>query len=431
MYDVICIGGGLNYSAAIVLAKNGLKVALIEKDLNHLGGVCLNEGCIPSKNLLHRTKALFETKEECFEGDKKINLAKLQEIINNSISKSRNGVKSQIVASGVELIEGEAKVIDENKVKVNDKILKAKYIIIGTGSSPRIPEGIEIDYKNIITSNEAIKLTSFPKEIAIYGSGAIGLEFASFFAINGVKTTLIFRHENLSRKFPESIDKKIQSLLKANGVNLMPNTSIKSAKSEKNNVVIKTNNGEIKVEKLLVATGRIPNTDVIETDKIKVSKGIDTNEYFQTSVPNIFAIGDCNGKLMLAHAARAEALNVADFILGKKEKLNLNNIPKFIYTMPLSYANIGIRSENSATFPIKYLGIRAAIPYAEDGELTLYADDEGFIVGADVFSPYAEEIVGIVATAIESEIDIKTFKKVTFPHPTFSEAIDRCLRRFK
>ena len=231
MYDAICIGGGLNYTSAIVLAKSNLKVALIEKDLNHIGGTCLNEGCIPSKNLLHRTKALFETKEECFEGEKKINLAKLQEIITSSIQASRKGITAQIKASGVDLIEGEAKVIDENKVKVNDKIIKAKYIIIGTGSIPRIPEGIEIDYKNIITSNEAIKLTSFPKEIAIYGSGAIGVEFASFFAINGVKTTLIFRHENLSRKFPESIDKKIQELLKTNSVNLMPNTSIKSAKT--------------------------------------------------------------------------------------------------------------------------------------------------------------------------------------------------------
>ena len=430
MYDVICVGGGLNYSAAIVLAKAGRKVALIEKDLNHLGGVCLNEGCIPSKNLLHRTKALFETKEECFEGEKKINLNKLQEIIDSSITASRNGVKSQILASKVELIEGEAKVIDQYKVQVNDKIIQAKYIIIGTGSHPRIPKGIEVDHKKIITSHEAIKLKNFPKEITIYGSGAIGVEFASFFAINGVKTNLIFRHQNLSRKFPENIDKKIQILLKNNGVNLIPNTSINSAKTDKK-VKIETTNGKIETEMLLVATGRIPNTDVVATDKINISKGIDTNEYFQTSLSNIFAIGDCNGKLMLAHAARAQALNVADFILGKEKILNLDNIPKFIYSIPLSYANIGITSSNSATFPIKHLGIRAAIPYAEDGEITLYADDEGFIVGADIFSPYAEEIVGIVATAIESEIDIETFEKVTFPHPTFAEAIDRVLRRFK
>jgi len=430
MYDVICIGGGLNYSAAIVLAKAGMKTALIEKDLNHLGGTCLNEGCIPSKNLLHRTKALLETDEEIFEGSKKINLSKLQEKIASSLDASRGGVKSQIKAAGIELIEGEAFVIDENQVKVNDKVLEAKYIIIGSGANPFIPQGIEYNGKNIITSNEAIKLKKFPKEIAIYESGAIGLEFASFFAINGVKTTLIFRHENLSRKFPPEIDKKIQNLLAKNGVILKSNTSITSANADKK-VIIETNNGKIETEMLLVATGRKPNTDVIKTDKIKVSKGIDTNEHFQTSVENVFAIGDCNGKLQLAHAARAEALNVANFILGEKEVLNLDNIPKFIYTMPLSYANIGVRSENKATFPIKYLGIRAAIPYAENGEITIYVDDEGFIIGADIFSPYAEEIVGIIATAIESEIDINTFKKVIFPHPTFSEAIDRALRRFK
>jgi len=429
MYDVICIGAGLNYSAAVVLAKAGMKVALIEKSLNHIGGTCLNEGCIPSKNLLHRTKALFETNEEVFEGEKKINLSKLQEKIEDSISKSRSSITAQIKAAGVELIEGEAKVIDENRVKVNNKILEAKYIIIGTGSYPFIPDGIEYNGKNIITSNEAIKMKKFPKEIVIYGSGAIGLEFASFFAINGVKTTLIFRHENLSRKFPPEIDKKIQNLLEKNGVKLMKNTSITSAKGDKK-VNIETNNGTIETEMLLVATGRRPKVDVIETDKIKISKGIEVNEYFQTSVPHIFAIGDCNGKLQLAHAARAETLNVANFILGKKELLNLDNIPKFIYTIPLSYANVGIRTENKATFPIKYLGIRAAIPYADEGEIILYTDEDKFIVGADIFSPYAEEIIGIITTAIESEIDIKTFKKVTFPHPTFSEAIDRVLRRF-
>jgi len=429
MYDVICIGAGLNYSAAVVLAKAGKKVALIEKSLNHIGGTCLNEGCIPSKNLLHRTKALFETNEEVFEGEKKINLSKLQEKINSSIEKSRSSVTAQIKAAGIELIEGEAKVIDENKVKVNDKVLEAKYIIIGTGSYPFIPDGIEYNGKNIITSNEAIKMKKFPKEIVIYGSGAIGLEFASFFAINGVKTTLIFRHENLSRKFPPEIDEKIQNLLEKNGVKLMKNTSITSAKGDKK-VSIETNNGKIETEMLLVATGRRPKVDVIETDKIKVSKGIEVNEYFQTTLPNVFAIGDCNGKLQLAHAARAQALNVADFILGKKELLNLDNIPKFIYTMPLSYANVGIRTENKATFPIKYLGIRAAIPYAEEGEIILYTDENKFIAGADIFSPYAEEIIGIITTAIESEIDVETFKKVTFPHPTFSESIDRVLRRF-
>ncbi len=429
MYDVICIGGGLNYSAAVVLAKAGMKTALIEKSLDHIGGTCLNEGCIPSKNLLHRTKALLETNEEVFEGNKKINLQKLQNKINSSIAASRKGATSQIKAAGVEMIEGEAKVIDETKVKVNDKIIEAKYIIIGTGSYPFIPDGIETDSKKIITSKEALKLTEFPKEIVIYGSGAIGLEFASFFAINGVKTTLIFRHENLSRKFPIEIDAKLRDLLTKNNVKLMKNTSIISAKTEKK-VKIETNNEKIETEMLLVATGRKPKTDVIETDKIKVSKGIDTNEYFQTTVPNIFAVGDCNGKLQLAHVARAEALNAADFILGKKEILNLDNIPKFIYTMPLSFANVGIRTEKKAIFPIKYLGIRAAVPYTKDGEIILYADENNFIAGADIFSPYAEEIIGTVATAIESEIDIETFKKVTFPHPTFSEAIDRTLRRF-
>jgi dihydrolipoamide dehydrogenase len=169
----------------------------------------------------------------------------------------------------------------------------------------------------------------------------------------------------------------------------------------------------------------------VKTDKISISKGIDTDEYFETTKPGVFAIGDCNGKLLLAHAARAQALNVANTILGKKAKLNLDNIPKFIYTIPLSYASIGTQGEKKSSFPLNYLGIAGSYLGDKEGIVLAYADKENFITGADIFAPNAEELIGIFASTLAGEMDIATLDKATFPHPTYSEAIDRVIRRFK
>jgi len=430
MYDVIIIGGGLGYSAAIVLSKAGKKVALIEKNIKHIGGTCLHNGCIPSKNLLHRAKTLLELKENVFDANVRLNIEKLNEKINNQVKKNTNAVLTQLKAAKVEIIEGEGYVTDKG-VEVNGKIIKSEYIIIATGSHPRIPKGIEYDGKKIITSNEALKFEKIPDEISIYGSGAIGIEMAGFFAAAGSRVNLIFRHEKLSRKYPDVIDEKLKTQLKNIGVNLMPNSPISNAAVKNSKVVCNINGKKFETPYLLVASGREANTNVIKTDKIEIDKGIVVDDYFETTVKNIYAIGDVNAKLMLAHAARAQALNVADQILGKKEKLNLNNIPKFIYSIPLGYANVGTEGSKTAEFPLSYLGISGSSFGDELGVVRIYADDENFITGADIFAPNAEELIGIIVTALEAELDIETFRKATFPHPTYSEAIDRALRRFR
>jgi dihydrolipoamide dehydrogenase len=429
MRDVICLGGGLNYTAAVVLAKAGLKVTLIEKDLNFLGGNCLHAGCIPSKNLLHRAKTVLESGEDVFTRKANVDLEKLLKKTFDRIEKNKNAILMQLKAAGVEVIEATGYVTD-NGIEVNEEILSAKYIIIGTGSHPRIPDGIEVDNKKIITSKDVFSLTNLPKHIAIYGSGPIGLEFAGYFAALGSKVDLIFRHEHISNKIAPEIVEKMEEQLKLIGVNLIPNTSITKATANKK-VGIETNNGKISADMLLVATGRIPNTWMIKTDKIKISKGIDTDDYFETSMQNVFAIGDVNAKLMLAHAARAQALNVANNILGNKEKLNLDNIPKFIYTMPQSYAAAGKMEGKKTIFPLSHLGISGAVMNSDNGMVILYTDEENFINGAEIFAPNAEEIIGIISAALVGEMDKDTLQKAVFPHPTFSEAIDRVLRRVK
>jgi len=399
---------------------------LIEKSLNHIGGTCLNNGCIPSKKLLHRTKTLNETNEEYFTKSK-LNIKKLIQDIETQREGLVSSVTTQIKSSGVELIEGEAKLISKNEVQVGDTVYESDYIVIGTGAKSFIPDGIDIDYKKIITSDEVFSLEKLPKEIIIYGGGAIALEMAGYFAINGVKTTLMYRRDKF--KMHEKISNNLKIQLQNIGVELKLNSSIKSAKVDKQVEIITQNDEKLETEMLLVATGRKANLDFLEYE-LETEKGaIKTNQYFQTSQENIFAIGDVNGKLSLAHAARKEAINVADFLSGKKEVLNLDNIPKFIYTIPLSYASIGVKTENEIVYPLKALAISKALEGGNNGLVVIYYDDEKFITGAELFMPEAEELISIFATMLAGEMDKETALKATFPHPVFAEIFDYALRK--
>ncbi len=429
MVDIVFIGGGLNYAGAIVAAKHGLKTVLIEKSLDHLGGTCLHEGCIPSKHFLHLSETLLKLHNPAFKIHKdrlKLDVAVKEK--DTLIKKAARSVQMQCEAAGVELVEGEGFLIEPHKVQVGGEVYEAKHVVIGTGSHPFIPEGIVYDGQTIITSTEVLNLKAFPQNIAVYGSGAIGLEMASYFAAIGVETHLFFRHEHISNKIYPELLTRMERQLQEIGITLHPNTSILEAVEHEKRAKITTNKGVMEFEKLLVATGRRPNVDMVKTEAIEVEKGIVTDQFFQTTLPHHYAVGDCNAKLMLAHAARAQVLNVVDGILGKREPLVLQNIPKFIYTLPLQYAVVGEKGSKEAFFPLSAMALTHLVGAAEGG-VVLYADDEGFLTGAEIFAPYAEEIISVIAAALACESDISTLSHAVFPHPTIGEAIDRALRK--
>jgi len=341
MYDIIYIGGGLNYAGAIVAAKNGKKVALIEKDLGQLGGTCLHKGCIPSKMFLHYANLVYESKNEILEGELKLSqktLFQKKDALLKSVTK--------VVQKQCELfdtIEGEAKLVAPHKVEVNGKTLEAEHIIFGTGSHSFVPKGIEYNAKDIIVSDEVLMLQELPKKVAIYGTGAIGLEMASFFATAGVEVTLLAHGNDLFKHAHPLIQNAMQEQIEKLGVKFLPSHPVKSAKSTQKGVHISYEDGSSNYfPLLLVAVGRRPNVDCIACDGVEVKKGIVTDDFFETTVKNHYAIGDCNGKVQLAHAARAEVLNVTQRILGKEPRvLNLEHIVKFIHTLPMSYATVG------------------------------------------------------------------------------------------
>jgi len=438
VYDICYIGGGLNYGGALIASKKGMRVALIEKDMNELGGACLHQGCIPSKMFLHYTQTVLQSKDAIFNGSISLKMDILQNKKEDLLKNSTKAIKSQ--CKNIDLIEGEGKVISPNKVEVNKRIIEAKYIVIGTGSHPFIPEGIEYDKENIIVSDQVLNMKELPDSIAIYGSGAISLEMSSFFASLGVDTTLIYRGDTILKKAHPKLSLATQKMLDSIGVKRLSSHPIKVAKDKKNKVEICfEDNSSMSTSKLLVATGRFANVDVIALDDIEVDKrGIVTDEWFETSSKNHFAIGDCNGKLQLAHAARAEVLNVTNKIVKNEiEKIDLDNIVKFIHTLPMSYATVG---------KTKYLLEKEKIPYKEsfvsfieypyayyndasNGGVVIYANEDGFILGAEILSPHAEELIAIVAMAIATESDANLAKKTILAHPTFSEAVEKSFYR--
>ncbi len=425
MYDIIFIGGGLNYAGAIVAAKNGKKVALIEKDMSQLGGVCLHKGCIPSKMFLHYANVVYESKSDILEGEAVLSMKKLFHKKTNLIENAWHAITKQ--CSHVDLIEGEAKLKEPHKVEINGEILEAEHIVMGTGSHSFVPEGIEYNTKDIIVSDEVLMMQEMPKKIAIYGVGAIGLEMASFFATAGTQVTLINHSDKILKQSNPLIQKEIKNQLEKIGVTMLENHSIKTAKSTKKGVHITfEDKSSIYMPFLLVAAGRRANVDFLTCKEIQVQKGIVTDRFFETTLAKHYAIGDCNGKLQLAHAARAEVLNVTEQILGKNPRpLNLDHVVKFIHTLPMSYAVVGrIDAEKSGVVPLSHFPY-SAYNHASAGLMISYTDNDGFIVGAEILAPNAEELAAIVAMSLAGEMDTAQAKRTILAHPTFSEALER------
>ncbi|WP_457746638.1 dihydrolipoyl dehydrogenase family protein [Sulfurimonas sp.] len=433
MYDIIYIGGGLNYAGAIVAAKNGKKVALIERDLKQLGGICLHKGCIPSKMFLHYSNLVYESRNEIVEGEVKLNMKTLFEKKEALLESVTKVVQKQ--CSHFELLEGDAKVVAPHKVEVNGKILESEYIVIGTGSSPFVPNEIQCNSEDIITSNDVLNLQELPSKVAIYGTGAIGLEMTSFFVTAGVEVTLIDREDAMLKHAHSKIQDAMKLQLEKLGVNFLNNHAIKSAKSTKKGVHITfEDKSSIYMPLLLVATGRRANVDVIACEDIVIARGIVTDEQFETSLEKHYAIGDCNAKLQLAHAARAEALYVTNKILGKKPKvLNLEHVVKFIHTLPMSYAVVGKTKSQLLKENIAYKESLVTLNqftysvynHASHGVMVSYIDDEGFILGAEILAPHAEELIATVAMGLAGEMDVSQAKRTILAHPTFSEALER------
>ncbi len=436
-YDIIYIGGGLNYAGAIVAAKAGKKVLLIERDLQRLGGTCLHSGCIPSKYLLHYAQTQLDLRDAAFRVHKdRLKMEQLHTTIDAVLERATSAIARQLEYAKVTVVEGEGRIVAPYTVEAASKRYRGAQIVIGTGSRPIVPEGCTYDGKRVITSDEALRLEELPATLMILGAGAIGLEFASFFAANATQVSLFLRHDTLLHYAHPEISRALMRTLEEIGVRFITDTPIDRIYIEGETVVAEAAAKRWKFDRALIATGRAPATEAVMTDEIALNRGIVTDAHFETTLPDHYAIGDCNGKLQLAHAARAEVLYVTRRLLGMHPKpVRIERIPKFIHTLPMSYAQVGWTRQtlhkrgidfSESLFRLSSLTL-SGVYGATGGMVVLYADREGFLLGGEILAPNAEELIAIVSVALAGEMDRETMMEAIFAHPTFSEGVGRAL----
>lgn len=399
-YDYGIIGGGpAGYTAGMMLAKQGKKVVLFEKD--KLGGTCLNKGCIPTKSFLHISQLysdFFKASSYGLEADNlRFDFSKILEKKNQTVEKIRKSLELAVKNSGVIVVYSEACVKDENTIIAGDTEYKAENIIIATGSKPREIKGLEFDGDFILSSDDVLNLETLPKSILIVGSGAIGIEWARILSNFGVEVTIVEMAEHLIPVADIEVSKRIERIFKQKKIQFFLNDSID--KIDNKTAILKSGN-TITPERILVAAGRTPICPACECKTI---------------------IGDACGEIQLAHfaihQAKAEVLGIP---------FDKNLVPSVIYGEP-EIAWIGLREQDvdetyqKSMLPVTALG-KAWCDDCTDGFIKIIFKEDN-IYGAHIVSKEASSLIHILSIAIQNNISIKDIKKVCFAHPTYAEGI--------
>jgi len=463
-YDVVVIGAGTGgYVAAIRAAQLGLNVAVVEKQKT-LGGTCLIWGCIPTKALLehaHALKIAQSAKEWGLIGIDgaavSIDMPSVHARKDKMISGLTGGIEMLFKKNKIDWIKGTARLTGGLGVEVTltdggkQTVSAKKELIVATGSTPRSVPGIDVDRKKIIFSDEAIHLPSVPKSIAIMGSGAVGVEFASIFKSYGSEVTVI---ELLPRLVPgedEAVSAELERSFKKRGIKVMTGSKVTSAKAGANGVDIEvqpsTSSGQGAREKsqklsfdlLLVATGRGPVTEGLDAENlgIKLDRGyIVVDQMFKTSVPGISAIGDVitmgGPHYQLAHVSSMEGIVLAERIAGHAvQPINYDHVPRCTYTEP-EIGSVGLTEAQAreqghdvriGMFPFRALA-RARMAGETDGFVKIVAEkkyDE--MLGVHIIGPRATELVAEAVMALRMEVTVEELVKTIHAHPTMSEAV--------
>ncbi len=449
-FDVTIIGSGPGgYVSAIRCAQLGFKTAIIEKYAT-LGGTCLNVGCIPSKALLassHHYEELQHFADHGIEvsGEVKVNLEKMIARKQAVVDQTSGGVKFLMDKNNITVFNGVGSFESATSVKVtkadgSSEIIESKNIIIATGSKPSNLPFIQLDKDRIITSTEALKLKEVPKHLVIIGGGVIGIELGQVYLRLGAQVSVVEFMDRIIPGMDGALSKELTKVLKKQGMKFYTSHKVQSVERAGDVVTVKAENAKGEIITLegdysLVSVGRRPYTDGLNADKagVKVTERgmVEVNDHLQTSVANIYAIGDVVRGAMLAHKAEEEGVMVAEILAGQKPHIDYNLIPGVVYTWP-EVAAVGKTEEQlkadgvaykAGSFPFKALG-RARAGGDTDGFVKILADaktDE--VLGVHMIGARCADLIAEAVTAMEFRASAEDISRMSHAHPTFAEAI--------
>ena len=436
-FDLLILGGGSGgYACALRASQLGLSVALIEQD--KLGGTCLHRGCIPTKALLHAGEIADNAKHASEFGVNaqfnSIDMAGVNSYKDGVVSKLHKGLQGLVKSRSVNYIEGHGRLVGKNEIEVNGERHQGKNIILATGSYPKTLPGLEIDGKQIITSEQALNMDRVPKSVIVLGGGVIGCEFASVWKSFGSEVTIIEALPHLIALEDESSSKQLERAFRKRGINFELGTRFKSAERNDKGVVVTLEDGkQFNAEVLLVAVGRGPVSSNIgyEEQGIAMDRGyILVDEKCRTNIPGIWAVGDLIPTLQLAHVGFAEGILVAEEIAGLNPRpINYDGVPRVTYSDP-EVASVGLstaaakeRGYDVVELNYDLAGNGKANILKTSGSVKLVAAKNGPILGIHMVGARVGELLAEAQLIFNWEAEATDVASLIHAHPTMSEAV--------
>lgn len=445
-YDVAIIGGGpAGYTAAEKAAKGGLSTVLFEK--NALGGVCLNEGCVPTKTLLYSAKTYDQIKHASKYAvsaeNPSFDYPKIIARKNKVVKKLTAGIRMKMKESGVEVITGEAMIqgkTDEGNILIQcaEQVFEAKNLLVCTGSESVIPPIPGVNETEYWTSREALQSKELPASLIIIGGGVIGMEFASFFNSMGTEVQVVEMLDKILGPMDKELSDMLQAEYTKRGVKFYLGHKVTGIHGQEVTVEKDGESFTLHGEKVLLSVGRRPVTKGFGLETLALEpyrNGIKVNEYMQTSLPNVYACGDITAFSLLAHTAVSEAEVAIDHILGKARAMSYKAIPGVVYTNP-EIAGVGKTEEELQTsgtpyqvkkIPMAFSGRFVAENEMGNGVCKLILAEDGTLIGAHLLGNPASELIVIAGIAIEKGMKAEELTSFVFPHPTVGEILKEAL----
>lgn len=443
--ELVIIGGGPGgYTAAIRAAQLGAEVLLIEEE--HLGGTCLNKGCIPTKALYKNAQLIHELGHvskfglhvEGFTIDLNAMMARKQEIT----ERLKGGIAQLIKANSIEMLSGRATLHRDNQIKIirpqgEECFVQAENIILATGSVPAMPPIAGIDLPGVMTSDELLSVKDLPDSLVIIGGGVIGIEFAGIFNALGTHVTVVEFLPGILANMDSEISKKLTMSLKKKGIAVEMDTKVLEIVKEEDGFRLlaegKKGSCTFSAESVLAAVGRAPNVEGLGLEALGIfydRRGIQVDESYQTNRPGIYAIGDVIGGQMLAHVAAEEGVAAVNHIMGKSAHVNYDAVPGCVFAFP-EIASVGLSEEEAKEKGIDY--VASKFLFGANGKALTMGEEEGFvkviaeaetkrIIGVHMMGPHASDLIHEAVLAVEKKMTAEDIATVIHAHPTLSEA---------